>query len=71
MEIKKSKCIVLKRITFFTGRPANCGEKHRPQTNDDIVCETWDKVYLTWLTKHCKAWQNVLDFCFSSEKKEE
>ena len=57
------------RDNFFTGRPANCAEQHRPQTNDDIVCEQEDKEYLTWFTKYCKAWQNVLDFCFPSKKK--
>ena len=37
----------------------------------DKVCEEEDKEYLTWFTKYCKAWQNVLDFCFPSEKEEE
>ena len=55
---------------LFTGRPANCAEQHRPQTNDDIVCEGKDKDYLTWFAKHCPPWQNVLNFCFPSEKEE-
>ena len=55
---------------LFTGRPANCAEQHRPQTNDDIVCEGIDKDYLKWFAKHCPAWQNVLNFCFPSEKEE-